>query len=131
MGDQDLRPSIEAAFAERALLKDAKHADAVRAAVDALDQGRLRVAEKQGGQWVTNAWVKQAILLYFALSEMQVHEVGPFEFHDKIPLKKNHKTTNKHKVPPGSVRHGAFLEPGAEKKPNNMNIGARVGAGTM
>ncbi|MBS2030025.1 MAG: 2,3,4,5-tetrahydropyridine-2,6-dicarboxylate N-succinyltransferase [Deltaproteobacteria bacterium] len=125
------KPLIEAAFADRAKLQDPAHANAVRAVLDALDAGTLRVAEKIDGAWVTNAWVKQAILLYFGLAQMQVHEVGPFEFHDKIPLKKNLAKANVRVVPPGTVRYGSFLEPGVILMPGYVNIGARVGAGTM
>lgn len=131
VNEAGLRPLIEAAYADRKLLADAPHADAVRATVEALDQGQLRVAEKQGESWVTHAWVKQAILLYFGLAQMQVHEVGPFEFHDKIPLKKGLKAAGVRVVPPGTVRYGSFLESGTVVMPGYVNIGARVGAGTM
>jgi len=126
-----LRPNIEAAFADHALLADPAHAQAVRDVLTALDAGHLRVAEKMDGAWVTHAWVKQAILLYFALAEMQVHEVGPFEFHDKVPLKKGLAAAGVRLVPPGAVRFGAFLERGAVVMPGYVNIGARVGAGSM
>ena len=89
------------------------------------------MAEKVDGAWVTHAWVKQAILLYFGLTQMQVHEVGPFEFHDKIPLKSGLEKAGVRVVPPGTVRYGAFLEPGVIVMPGFVNIGARVGAGTM
>jgi len=125
------KPLIEAAFADRAKLQDPAYANAVRAVLDGLDAGVLRVAEKLDGAWVTHAWVKQAILLYFGLAQMQVHEVGPFEFHDKIPLKKKLAAANVRVVPPGTVRYGAFLEPGTIVMPGYVNIGARVGAGTM
>jgi len=128
---QDLQPRIEAAFANRALLADSQYAQAVREALELLDRGELRVAEKLNGAWVTNAWVKQAILLYFGLAQMQVHEVGPFEFHDKVPLKKNLAAAKVRLVPPGTIRYGAFVEPGAVVMPGYVNIGARVGAGTM
>jgi 2,3,4,5-tetrahydropyridine-2-carboxylate N-succinyltransferase len=130
--DPSLRTTIEAAFADRSLLAD----PAVRAAVEQtilyLDQGELRVAEQRpGGEWFTNAWVKEAILLYFAIQGMQRMEVGPFEFYDKIPLKKNLHEAGVRVVPPGVVRYGAFLEKGAIVMPGYVNIGAYVGAGTM
>src|SRR6185437_8448867 len=96
------KPLIEAAFADRAKLQDPAHANAVQAVLEGLDAGKLRVAEKLDGAWVTHAWVKQAILLYFGLAQMQVQEVGPFEFHDKIPLKKNLAAANVRVVPPGT-----------------------------
>jgi 2,3,4,5-tetrahydropyridine-2-carboxylate N-succinyltransferase len=130
--DPSLRGLVEGAFGERARLAQ----PAVRAAVEQtilhLDRGELRVAEANAdGEWVTRAWVKQAILLYFALREMQRIEVGPFEYYDKIPLKKNLHEAGVRVVPPGVVRYGAFLERGAILMPGYVNIGAYVGAGTM
>jgi 2,3,4,5-tetrahydropyridine-2-carboxylate N-succinyltransferase len=132
------RTLIEAAFADRAKLKDPAHAAAVERTLALLDRGELRVAspppigEAEGdGDWVTHTWVKQAILLYFAVRGMETHSVGPFEFHDKIPLKKDLAGQNVRVVPPGVVRYGAFCEPGVIVMPGYVNIGARVGAGTM
>ena len=127
----DLRAKIEEAFADRAKLEIADHARAVEEVVARLDRGELRVAESFNGSWVTHAWVKQAILLYFAIRKMETIEVGPFEFHDKIPLKKNLAAAGVRVVPPGVVRYGAFVERGAIVMPGYVNIGARVGAGTM
>ncbi|HKQ69870.1 MAG TPA: 2,3,4,5-tetrahydropyridine-2,6-dicarboxylate N-succinyltransferase [Polyangiaceae bacterium] len=130
--DPSLRPTIEAAFADRTRLSDAATRAAVEATIAHLDRGELRVAEKsEAGEWITHAWVKQAILLYFAIQGMQRIEVGPFEFHDKIPLKKNLPEAGVRVVPPGVVRYGAFLEKGAIVMPGYVNIGAYVGAGTM
>ncbi|MDI1483900.1 2,3,4,5-tetrahydropyridine-2,6-dicarboxylate N-succinyltransferase [Polyangium sp. y55x31] len=127
-----LAPLISAAFADRSLLKDPEHESAVLQTIDALDHGVLRVAEPVSeGKWVTHAWVKQAILLYFAVQKMSVMEAGPLEFHDKIPLKRGLDAAGVRVVPPGAVRYGAFLEPGAIVMPGYVNIGARVGAGTM
>jgi 2,3,4,5-tetrahydropyridine-2-carboxylate N-succinyltransferase len=128
------RSLVEQAFENRALLADAKHAAAVERVLAALDAGELRVAsppQDADGEWTTHAWVKQAVLLYFALRKMEKVEVGPFEFHDKIPLKKRLDEQGVRVVPPGVVRYGAFLEPGAIVMPGYVNIGARVGAGTM
>ncbi|HYX92955.1 MAG TPA: 2,3,4,5-tetrahydropyridine-2,6-dicarboxylate N-succinyltransferase, partial [Myxococcaceae bacterium] len=101
----DLRERISAAFADRALLKDPAHVAAVREVVALLDAGRLRVAEKGPNGWSVNAWVKEAILLFFAISEMEVMEVGPFEFRDKVPLKKNLEGAGVRVVPPGTIRY--------------------------
>jgi 2,3,4,5-tetrahydropyridine-2-carboxylate N-succinyltransferase len=134
MSAEQLRPLIEAAFADRAKLQDAAYAEAVAATVDALDRGELRVASpppEEGGEWTVHAWVKQAILLYFAVRKMEKLLVGPFEFHDKVPLKKDLAAQGVRLVPPGVVRHGAFCEPGVVVMPGYVNIGARVGAGTM
>jgi len=127
-----LRPRIEAAFRDRALLQDPAHGAAVLEAIELLDKGALRVASRdEGGVWETHAWVKEAILLYFAVRGMERIEVGPFEFHDKIPLKHGLDAAGVRVVPPGTVRYGAFLEPGVIVMPGYVNIGARVGARTM
>ena len=131
---ESLRAKVEAAFADRTLLDSKPHASAVEELVALLDSGALRVAEppqEEDGEWTTHAWVKQGILLYFALRKMERLEVGPFEFHDKIPLKHGLDKAGVRVVPPGVVRYGAFLEPGAIVMPGYVNIGARVGAGTM
>ncbi len=133
---ESLRALVEAAFADRSLLASKENSDAVFATIDALDRGELRVASPPGPNevwdaWTTHAWVKQAILLYFSLQKMEKLEVGPFEFYDKIPLKKGLDKANVRVVPPGVVRRGAFLEAGAIVMPGYVNIGARVGAGTM
>jgi 2,3,4,5-tetrahydropyridine-2-carboxylate N-succinyltransferase len=121
---------VEEAFRERALLEKRRHRTAVLATVKALDRGEVRVAEPgPDGEWVTHAWVKEAVLLFFALRKMKTHEVGPFEFYDKIPLKKGLAKANVRVVPPGTVRYGAFLEPGCIVMPGYVNIGAYVGAG--
>jgi 2,3,4,5-tetrahydropyridine-2-carboxylate N-succinyltransferase len=126
-----LQQKVSAAFADRALLKDAGYAEAVRETVRLLDEGQVRVAEKTSEGWKVNAWAKEAILLFFAVSEMKTMEVGPFEFFDKIPLKKNLEKSGVRVVPPGTVRYGAFVEKGAVVMPGYVNIGAYVGAGTM
>jgi 2,3,4,5-tetrahydropyridine-2-carboxylate N-succinyltransferase len=127
-----LQPLIEAAYADRSLLSDAAHRVAVLDAVAALDDGRLRVATPAGdGEWEVHAWVKQAVLLYFGLRAMERIEVGPFEFHDKIPLKRGLEAAGVRVVPPGVARYGSFLERGVVLMPGYVNIGAWVGAGTM
>lgn len=128
----EARQRIEASYADRALLSDPASRLAVERVVEALDRGEIRVAEKDAsGAWVTHAWVKEAVLLYFAIRGMERVEVGPFEFHDKIPLKRGYDRANVRVVPPGVVRYGAHLEPGVVVMPGYVNIGARVGAGTM
>lgn len=127
----NLQALVSAAYENRALLEDPATARAVHDVIDALDKGELRVAEKVDGQWITHAWVKQAVLLYFALAEMQVMEVGPFEFFDKIPLKKNLEAQGVRVVPPGTIRYGAHVERGTVVMPGYVNIGAYVGAGSM
>lgn len=123
------RELIEAAFAGDIPIEDAS--DSVEEAIAGLDQGTLRVAEKVEGEWKVNGWLKQAILLYFRLRKMTTFEVGPFEFHDKIPVKKNLASQGVRVVPPGTIRYGAHCEPGVIVMPGYVNIGAYVGAETM
>jgi 2,3,4,5-tetrahydropyridine-2-carboxylate N-succinyltransferase len=98
-----------------------------------LDQGRLRVAERLEGaaEWTTHGWIQQAISLYFRLRVSITMEAGPFEFHDKIPMKKNLAAAGVRVVPPGVARYGSHLEPGVILMPGYVNVGARVGEGTM
>ncbi len=129
---QEHEARVRAAFDDRALLADAAHRDAVLETIAALDRGELRVATQEAdGSFAVHAWVKQAILLYFGLRGMERLEVGPFEFHDKIPLKKGLDSAGVRVVPPGVARYGAFLEKGVVLMPGYVNIGAWVGAGTM
>lgn len=103
----------------------------VEAVIAALDTGRVRVAEKKDSEWITNIWVKQAIMMYFRIMEMQDIEVGPFVYRDKIPLKRNYKELNVRVVPPAVARYGCFLGDGVVLMPSYVNIGAHVGSGTM
>jgi 2,3,4,5-tetrahydropyridine-2,6-dicarboxylate N-succinyltransferase len=132
MSEAELRPLIEAAFADRQLLKDARHKAAVLSVVAGLDSGQLRVATSRGpGVWETHAWIKQAVLLYFGVVDMTASSAGPLHFHDKIPIKSNLAEAGVRVVPPGTVRYGAFVEAGAIIMPGYVNIGAYVGAGSM
>jgi 2,3,4,5-tetrahydropyridine-2-carboxylate N-succinyltransferase len=96
-----------------------------------LDIGEVRVAERVGGDWVVNEWVKKAILLYFKLRKVEPMEVGGLHFRDKIPVKSNYAETGVRVVPPGVARYGSFLGDGAVLMPGYVNIGAWVGPGTM
>jgi 2,3,4,5-tetrahydropyridine-2-carboxylate N-succinyltransferase len=131
MENSRLQEIIELTYQDKSRLSSAESRQAVETVLARLDAGALRVAERQGDGWTTNAWVKQAILLYFSLAEMQIMEVGPFEFFDKIPLKRGLKGQGVRVVPPGTVRYGAHLERGCVVMPGYVNIGAYVGAGTM
>lgn len=132
MEHADLKPKVEAAFADRSLLADPAVKQAVLTTVELLDQGKLRVATPDApGKWTTHAWIKQAVLLYFGVVPMEKLPLGPFEFYDKIPLKKNLDEAGVRVVPPGTVRYGSFIEKGAIVMPGYVNIGAYVGSGTM
>jgi 2,3,4,5-tetrahydropyridine-2-carboxylate N-succinyltransferase len=104
---------------------------AVEEAIDLLDRGEVRVAEPDGDGWRVNAWAKQAVLLYFRVRGLETTEVGPFEYHDKLPLKRGYEDLDVRVVPPATARYGAHLEPGVVLMPSYVNIGAWVGAGTM
>ena len=123
------RKMIEAAYEDLNRLDEA--VPAVERTIAALDKGEVRVAEKVGGDWVVNVWVKEAIMLYFRIASLETTHSGPFEYHDKIPTKTNLADAGIRVVPPGTVRYGAFCEPGVVVMPGYVNIGARVGAGTM
>ena len=86
---------------------------------------------KKDGEWIVNGWAKQAILLYFRISQMQTIPHGPFEYFDKIPLKQDFEKAGVRVVPPATVRKGAFIERGAILMPSYVNLGAYVGSGTM
>src|SRR5689334_17075512 len=132
LADPSLRALIEATFEDRSRLSAPESRAAVEKVIALLDRGELRVAERRPeGEWVTHAWVKQAILLYFALRGMEKVSAPPFEFHDKIPLKKDLDQAGVRVVPGGVVRYGSFLEKGAIVMPGFVNIGAYVGSGTM
>ena len=127
----DLKQHIEAAWANRELLKDNTYADAVRAVIEEVDKGRLRVAAPEGEGWVVNEWVKQAILMYFGIQQMQTWELAPFEFYDKMLLKKDYKSLGVRAVPHAVARYGAYLAKNVVLMPSYVNIGAYVDEGTM
>jgi 2,3,4,5-tetrahydropyridine-2-carboxylate N-succinyltransferase len=99
--------------------------------IAALDRGEVRVAEPDGDDWKVNAHVQEAILDYFRSRRMEPIELGPFEYHDKIPLKTGYEALGVRVVPPATARYGAFLSPGVVLMPSYVNIGAWVGPGTM
>ena len=125
---QDL---ILEAWADRELLKTKKYSDAVREVIEALDKGNLRVAEKAANKWKVNEWVKQAILMYFAIQPMQTWDVPPFEFYDKMLLKKDYEKLGVRAVPHAVARYGSYLARNVVLMPSYVNIGAYVDEGTM
>ena len=130
----DLQANIDELWERRDGLgpDDAESQATVRQAIDLLDSGEARVAEVAGdGQVVVNQWLKRAILLLFRLSAMETVELGPFEFADRIPLKRQFAAAGVRVVPGASARWGSFLDRGVVLMPSYVNIGARVGAGTM
>jgi 2,3,4,5-tetrahydropyridine-2-carboxylate N-succinyltransferase len=132
----DLKASIEQAWDNRELLQTPSFQEDVRTVIEELDKGRLRVAEPQESNgtsqnWKVNEWVKQAILLYFGIQPMKTWEVPPFEFYDKMLLKKNYKELGVRAVPHAIARYGAFLGRNVVLMPSYVNIGAYVDEGTM
>ncbi|HEY4111538.1 2,3,4,5-tetrahydropyridine-2,6-dicarboxylate N-succinyltransferase [Puia sp.] len=156
----DLKQLVTEAWGNRELLKDSKYADAVRAVIEEVDKGRLRVAAPGAGKlatdaggsgqaaggptidtggsalaagtgWTVNEWVKQAILLYFGIQQMQTWDLAPFEFYDKMLLKKDYKSLGVRAVPHAVARYGAFLARNVVLMPSYVNIGAYVDEGTM
>ena len=126
-----LQNLILEAWSNRDLLKEATYSDAVRAVIEDVDKGRLRVASPEDGKWVVNEWVKQAILMYFGIQQMQTWELPPFEFYDKMLLKSNYKELGVRAVPPAVARYGAYIASSVVLMPSYVNIGAYVDAGTM
>ncbi len=123
---------VNAAFENRELLRESLYREVVLSTLADLDQGRLRVATRSDdGAWAVHAWVKEAVLLYFGLRQMETFEVGPFEYHDKIPLKRGFAAAGVRVVPPGTARYGSFLARGVVLMPGYVNIGAYVDEGTM
>lgn len=105
--------------------------EAVEATIGMLDRGEVRVAEFDGASWRVNAWVKKAVLLYFRVRGLETTQAGPFEYHDRLPLKHGYSELGVRVVPPATARYGSYLSPGVVLMPSYVNIGAWVGPGTM
>ncbi|MCB0602173.1 MAG: 2,3,4,5-tetrahydropyridine-2,6-dicarboxylate N-succinyltransferase [Saprospiraceae bacterium] len=129
--DQNIQKDIEAIWDDRSLLRDPSAQNKIREVIEALDKGQIRVAEPQGSEWKVNDWIKKAVVLYFPLQQMETIEVGPFEFHDKIPLKRDYAKQGVRVVPHAIARYGSYLESGVIMMPSYVNIGAYVGSGSM
>lgn len=127
----EFKQIIEKAWENRALIQEPDTQAVIRSVVEKLDKGELRVAEPVAGGWQVNEWIKKAVILYFPIQQMETIEVGPFEFHDKIALKKNYKALGVRVVPHAIARHGAFVSKGVIMMPSYVNIGAYVDEGTM
>ncbi len=126
-----MKEIIEQAWVNRSLINSNETQQAIRDVIELLDKGKIRVAEPEADGWKVNEWVKKAVILYFPIQQMETIEVGPFEFHDKMVLKKNYKEQGVRVVPHAISRYGSFLAPGVVLMPSYVNIGAYVGSGTM
>lgn len=135
----ELQQLILEAWENRELLKDSKYSDGVREVIEEIDKGRLRVVSpnrsEQNGvtvlDWQVNQWVKQAILLYFGIQKMETYSLPPFEFYDKMLLKKDYAAQGVRAVPHAVARYGSFLARNVVLMPSYVNIGAYVDEGTM
>jgi 2,3,4,5-tetrahydropyridine-2-carboxylate N-succinyltransferase len=123
-----LASEIEALFEAE---EPSRGVDAVEEAIRLLDEGSVRVAEPDGDGWRVNEWTKKAILLYFRLRGMETLEAGPFEYLDKVPLKRGYDGHGVRVVPPATARYGSYLSDGVVLMPSYVNIGAWVGPRTM
>lgn len=127
-----MRSIIENAWDNRSLLNNQETVQAIEHVIEELDKGLIRVAEQDlQGNWNVNEWVKKAVILYFPIRKMETIEVGPFEFHDKMKLKKDYAKLGVRVVPPAVSRYGAFIAPNTILMPSYVNIGAYVDEGTM
>ena len=127
----DMKNKIEAAWENRSLLEKSETQETIRAVINQLDSGELRVASPTEQGWQVNEWVKKAVVLYFPIQKMETLEAGPMEFHDKMPLKRGYKEKGIRVVPHAIARHGAYISKGVIMMPSYINIGAYVDAGTM
>ncbi|MCK0108984.1 2,3,4,5-tetrahydropyridine-2,6-dicarboxylate N-succinyltransferase [Flavobacteriaceae bacterium S0825] len=128
---QEIKTIIEAAWENRELLNQEKTISTIKEVISLLDSGKLRVAEPTNEGWQVNEWVKKAVVLYFPIQKMETIEVGPLEFHDKIPLKTGYAEKGIRVVPHAVARHGAYISAGTILMPSYVNIGAYVDEGTM
>lgn len=128
---KQLQAVIENAWDDRSLLTNQVTIDAIRSVIDLIDDGTLRVAQPVENGWQVNEWVKKAVVLYFPIQKMQTYEVGIFEYHDKIPLKRGYADKGIRVVPHAVARHGAYISKGVIMMPSYVNIGAYVDEGTM
>jgi len=126
-----IRTIIENAWDNHELLKQEETIETIREVINLLDSGSLRVAQPTNNGWQVNEWVKKAVVLYFPIQKMETIEVGPLEFHDKIPLKKGYAKKGIRVVPHAVARHGAYISSGTILMPSYVNIGAYVDEGTM
>jgi len=126
-----LQQKIEAVYQNRELLKEQEYQDAIREAIEEIDKGRIRVAVPGENGWEVQQWVKQAILLYFGIQTMQTWTMPPFEFYDKMLLKKDYAALGVRAVPHAVARYGAYIARNVVLMPSYVNIGAYVDEGTM
>lgn len=128
---EQLKSIIENAWNSQSREFNAETLSAIETTIELLDKGTLRVAQPTEDGWQVNEWVKKAVIMYFPTRSMETIEVGPFEFHDKIALKKGYKQLGVRVVPHAIARYGSFVAKGVIMMPSYVNIGAYVDEGTM
>lgn len=126
-----MKKIIESAWKNKKLLENEETKLAVKSVIESLDKGEIRVAEPTNNGWVVNEWIKKAVILYFPIQKMKTVEIGPFEFHDKIPLKNNYAKKGIRVVPHAIARFGAYISKGVILMPSYVNIGSYVDEGSM
>jgi 2,3,4,5-tetrahydropyridine-2,6-dicarboxylate N-succinyltransferase len=126
-----MREIIEKAWEDRSILNDQQVIVAIKTIIEELDKGMRRVAEPTADGWIVNEWIKKAVILYFPIQKMKTTDLGPFEYHDKMELKRDYAKLGVRIVPPAAARYGAFLAKGVILMPSYVNIGAFVDEGTM
>lgn len=131
MNTEQLKAQINHLWDNQSEIHQPENKEAIEKVIQLLDDGKIRVAEPIDGGWQINEWVKKAVVLYFPIRKMETIEADPFEFHDKIPLKKGYKEKQVRVVPHAIARHGSFVAPGVIMMPSYVNIGAYVDSGTM
>jgi 2,3,4,5-tetrahydropyridine-2-carboxylate N-succinyltransferase len=127
----ELKQLIEQAWNDRTMLQQESTQATIREVIEKLDKGEIRVAEPWKDGWQVNEWIKKAVIMYFPIQKMETIEVGPFEFHDKIALKKNYQALGVRVVPHAIARYGSYVSKGVIMLPSYVNIGAYVDEGTM
>ncbi len=128
---EELINIIEKCWEDRAKLTEKESIETINTVLAMLDEGKLRVVQPTDNGWIVNDWIKKAVILYFPIRQMETIDVGPFEFHDKMTLKRNYKQLGVRVVPPAVARYGAYLAKGVILMPSYVNIGAFVDEGTM
>jgi 2,3,4,5-tetrahydropyridine-2-carboxylate N-succinyltransferase len=127
----DIRLAIEKAWENREFLQNPDYQHSIRDVIEQLDKGEIRVAEVSGSEWKVNDWIKKAVILYFPIQELETITLGPFEYHDKIPLKKGYEALGVRVVPNAIARYGSFIAKGVIMMPSYVNIGAYIDSGSM
>ncbi|OFX38649.1 MAG: 2,3,4,5-tetrahydropyridine-2,6-dicarboxylate N-succinyltransferase [Bacteroidetes bacterium GWA2_32_17] len=128
---KNMQEIIEKTWNDRNLLSQVDIQVTIRAVIDKLDKGELRVAQLNSSEWIVNEWIKKAVILYFSIQKLSLIESNPFTFYDKIPLKNNFKELGVRVVPNGIARYGSYLAKGVILMPGYVNIGAYVDEETM